>query len=129
MASSPWRQIQSTDSQSEYTALLGFVGLRSFATLPRFVWYGFQIELQLRRSLGVVGYRTETNFPRLQFFHLSAWQNEDAIRAFVLTEPHRGAMQKLIGRLGETKFCYWTVRGAELPLVFRRDVTRLGSLG
>src|SRR5688572_28815600 len=128
MATSPWRQIQTADPLSEYTALLGFVGLRSFAIFPRFAWYGFQIERQLGRTPGVIGYRFETYFGRLQFFHLSAWRNSHAIHAFVHEQPHRRIMHKLAGRLGETKFRYWTVKGSELPLVFEREVARLDRL-
>jgi hypothetical protein len=125
MASSPWRHLQPTEPLSEYTALLGFVGLRSLAVFPRFAWYGFQIERQLRRAPGIVGYRLETDFAHLRFYHLSVWRNEAAIGAFVHNDPHRAAMQKLINRLGETKFRYWTVRGSELPLHFDREVARL----
>jgi hypothetical protein len=125
MATSPWRQIQAADPLSEYTALLGFVGLGSLAILPRFAWYGFQIERQLGRAPGVIGYRTESCFGRLQFFHLSAWHSKHAIHAFVHEQPHRRIMQKMIGRLGETKFRYWTVTGSELPLVFEREAARL----
>ena len=91
---------------------------------PRFTWYGMQIERQLKRTAGLVGYRLQTEFLALKFFHLSAWQSEAAIRSFVHEEPHLAIMQKLVGRLGKTEFRYWSVKGSELPLDFERNIIR-----
>jgi hypothetical protein len=127
MPTSPWRQIEPADPERRYTALLGFIRLKGFAILPRFAWHGIQIERQMRRTPGLVGYRVEAKFRSLEFFHLSAWRSADAIRAFVHDEPHGGIMQRLVGRLGETQFRFWTVSGSDLPLLFDREAGRLAA--
>jgi hypothetical protein len=120
-----WHQIDVVDPARSYTALLGYVQLKSFLLLPRFAWYGAQIEKQLKQTAGLIGYRLRAEFFAREFFHLSAWEDETAVQTFVHQQPHLRIMEKLIGRLGKTEFRYWTVKGSELPLVFERELQRL----
>ena len=123
-----WRQIDEVEPKRSYTALLGYVRLKNFMMLPRFVWYSMKIETQLRHTAGLVGYRMRAIVFAGEFLHLSAWESENAIQAFVHQQPHLGIMKKLAGRLGKIEFRYWTVQGSELPLVFERELHRLGSM-
>ena len=125
MAPLDWHEIDLVDPRRSYTALLGCVQLRSFAMLPRFAWYGMQIERQLNQTAGLIGYRFQAEFLARKFLHLSAWESEAAIRTFVHQQPHLRIMKKLVGRLGKTEFRYWTVKGSELPLVFEPELQRL----
>lgn len=125
MPSTPWTHKEIVDSERPYTALLGYVQLKTFGMFPRFAWYGMQIRKQLSRTPGVVGYRLKGRFSRLEFWHLSAWESPTAIHAFVHAQPHLRIMEELTGRLGKTDFRYWTVKGSELPLVFERELHRL----
>jgi hypothetical protein len=120
-----WRQIDVVDPARSYVALLGYVRLKSFSLLPRFAWYGAQIEKQLKQATGLIGYRLRAKFFAREFFHLSVWQDETVVQTFVHQQPHRRIMEELIGRLGKTEFRYWTVNGFELPLVFERELQRL----
>jgi hypothetical protein len=123
--SSPWRTLQATDPAGSYVALLGVVRLSGLRILPTFVRFGFHIERQLKHSQGAVGSRVGADVARLAFYHLSAWVTADAIQAFVDTAPHRIAVEQLAGRLGQTSFRYWTVRGSEFPMHFARELHRL----
>jgi len=44
------------------------------------------------------------------------WDDEAALRQFVVARPHRDIMQSLRGKMGETSFTRWQVRGSDLPL-------------
>jgi hypothetical protein len=108
-------------------ALLGVVRLGSLRILPTFLRFGVRIERQLRRTPGVVAYRTGADLLNLNFYHLSAWTDLGAIQEFVDTAPHLLAVERLSGRLGETSFRHWIVRGKDLPMRFRHELHRLGN--
>jgi hypothetical protein len=111
--------------ESVYVALLGVVRLSTIRILPTFVRFGIRIEHQLKRSPGIIGFRTGASIAQLGFFHLSAWASSDAIQRFVDTAPHSAAVEQLAGRLGPTSFRYWSVRGSDLPMYFGRELHRL----
>ena len=108
-------------------ALLGVVRLSSMRMLPTFLRFGVLIEHQMRHTRGVLAYRTGAQPLSLGFYHLSAWTGMAAIQEFVDTAPHLLAVERLSGRLGETAFRYWTIRGSDLPLRFHDQLHRLGS--
>jgi hypothetical protein len=125
MPTLPWHELAVVEPEHSYTALLGYLQLGSFLILPRFLWHTRQIEKQLKQTTGLVGYRLGAIVSARKFFHLSAWESEAAVQTFVHQEPHLRIMEKLVGRLGKAEFRYWTVKGAELPLVFERELPRL----
>jgi hypothetical protein len=122
---SPWRRLGVPDALRTYTALLGIVQLPSIRMLPTFLANGVRIELQLRRTPGVIGYRTRFELGKLRFYHISAWLDRAAIQRFIREQPHGRAMKTLYGRLGITMFRYWDVPGSDLPLVFGHEMLRL----
>ena len=84
----PWRNVLEVERDKTYVALLGCVRLPGIQVLPAFVRSAIRIERQLRRTTGVVGYRTATAPHLLSFYHLSAWTDAEAIQTFVGTAPH-----------------------------------------
>ena len=93
--------------------------------VPTFIYYGALIDRQLRRSPGMIGYRTAAAPLSLRFYHLSAWSDREALHRFIRTDPHRRAMDTLEGWIGTAAYGYWEVSGAELPLVLSRELFRL----
>ena len=123
----PWRPLAEVNPSRPYVALLGVVRLSSIRILPTFLRYGVRIERQLRRTPGVLAYRTGAEPLNLTFYHLSAWADAAALQEFVETVPHRLAVERLSGRLGETSFRYWTVSGIDLPMSFQHELHRIGA--
>ena len=121
----PWHTLLTPRPESSYVALLGVVRLSDLRILPTFIRFGVQIERQLKRSPGAVGYRTGADIPQPVFYHLSAWTSAEAIQEFIGTAPHGPAAEQLAGRLGPTSFRYWSVYGSQLPMHFRRELHRL----
>ena len=123
----PWHVTAQLDPNRKCLALLGLVHLQSPLLLPTFLQFGIRIERQLRRTSGVLGFRTAADPMSLKFYHLSAWHDKDAIDLFVRSAPHAFAVRRLIGRLGVTAFRYWEVQSSELPLEIRRELQRLST--
>lgn len=121
----PWHATCKTEIDHPYIGLIGLVQLRSIALLPTFLRFGISTERQLRRTQGVVGYRTAANPFNLTFYHLSAWIDGESINRFVHTQPHLDAVRQLTGRLGITTFRYWDIRGSDLPLRLGRELHRV----
>jgi hypothetical protein len=123
-----WHNTSSTELDRKYIALLGVVRLRKVTLLPTFLRFGIRIERQLKRTRGVVGYRTAAHPLSLTFYHLSAWIDADAIERFMETQPHLLAMQKLSGQLGLTVFRNWEIDGSELPLQLGGELFRVRAI-
>jgi len=128
LLSFPWKSVRRVEADRTYTALLGVVRITHLRSLPTFLGYGWSIERQLRRSDGLMAYRTAADVFHLGFYHLSVWTDRAAIQVFVRTPPHLHGMTELTGRLGPVAFKYWTLPpGAALPLHFRDELHRLDS--
>lgn len=127
MVTTRWYENGIVNPDRSYTALLGYLQLNSFRTFAKFVWYGRQIESQMKRTPEVLGYRIQARFSGLEFWHLSAWEDSTAIHAFVHAQPHLQIMEELAGRLGKTEFRYWRVKGSDLPLHFEQELHRLAA--
>ena len=122
MPVSPWFTIKSSEPQREYLALLTYLPLRSYRSIPRFLLYTFRVVGQLKRTPGLIGYSLWAELGKKQFWTLSAWENDQALSQFVPTMPHGEVMRKLDGKMGHTGFWRWKVKGSELPLQWREGL-------
>jgi heme-degrading monooxygenase HmoA len=114
----PWRSFQQADKNRHYVALLSYLPLKRYRTLPRFLWDTFRIVQQLREARGLIGYSMEMKLLRRRFWTLSAWESEEALQAFVDRLPHAGTMRALSSRMGRTAFIRWRVEASDLPLTW-----------
>ena len=73
----------------------------------------------------MVGYSLLARPLSKRFWTLSAWKNEDALRAFVQHPPHVRIMSALSLHMDKTKFVRWTVKGSDLPLRWDEALRRL----
>ena len=114
----PWRSFQQADKSREYVALLSYLPLKRYRSLPRFFSYTFRIVRQLRESRGLIGYSMEMKLLRRRFWTLSAWESEEALQAFVDRLPHAETMRALASQMGPTAFIRWRVEASEIPLTW-----------
>jgi len=112
----PWRARRPADPDTDYVALLTYLPLRRFRTLPAFTRFILAVQGQLAGAGGLVGYALRARPVSRRFWTLSVWDDEAALRQFVVAKPHRDIMQSLRGKMGETSFTRWRVRGSDLPL-------------
>jgi len=121
---SPWTTFATADANREYFALLSYLPVNKYRAIPRFLRFSFQIQRQLRTTPGIVGYSLRAKLMSRNFWTLSAWENEQALRDFVMKLPHGQAMKAMIPHMGPTNFTKWKVLGSALPLRWEEAMRR-----
>lgn len=111
----PWTTLGAIEPGREYLVLLSYLPLRTFSKIPGFFRYTFQIQGQLRKTAGAVGYSMRAKLLSRKFWTLSAWESDRALIDFVGRMPHAGTMKTLNPYMGATKFTRWRVPGSALP--------------
>jgi hypothetical protein len=124
MPASPWRTFGSPELEREYVALLSYLPLKSYLRIPVFFFYTTQVVKQLASAEGVLGHSVLARPLSKQFWTLSAWKDEAALRTFVQHPPHVRIMTALAPHMGETKFVRWKVKGSQLPLSWEDALRR-----
>jgi quinol monooxygenase YgiN len=125
MPASPWRTFGSSAPEQDYVALLSYLPLKSYWRIPVFFFYTAQVVKQLASAAGVLGYSVLAHSLSKQFWTLSAWRNEGALRAFVQHPPHVHVMTALAPYMDKTKFVRWMIKGSELPPRWDDALSRL----
>ena len=74
-----------------------------------------RIVAQLQQTPGVIGLAMIARPLRKQFWTLSAWESDDALRAFVAAGSHADTMHAMTPHVGATRFVRWKLRGADVP--------------
>ena len=115
MPEKKWQSFAKPNPDKEYLALISYLPLKSFWKLPTFLSYTLAIERQLKESRGIIGYSLLAHLLFKKFWTLSVWEDEGALMEFVRKGEHKETMIGLRGRLGNTKFVKWKVRGSEIP--------------
>lgn len=88
--------------------------VRSWRFLPGFLLLAVRSARQAQRSNGNLSVRV-LNDRRRTFWTSTSWESEAAMKAFMLAEPHRTAMRKLLEWCDEAALVHWTQPGSELP--------------
>jgi quinol monooxygenase YgiN len=109
MPASTRRTFGSSEPEREYVALLSYLPLKSYWRIPVFFFYTAQVVKQLASTEGVLGYSVLARPLSKQFWTLSAWKDDAALRTFVQYPHHVRIMTALAPHVGETKrFFYRT---------------------
>jgi heme-degrading monooxygenase HmoA len=122
----PWTSSRTPEHDGEYLVLLTYLPLRRFRTLPAFFRLTLAVQRQLAGTAGLVGYTLRARPFSRRFWTLSVWDSEDALKRFVVAQPHRDTMRRLGGKMGETYFTRWPLRGSDLPPSWE-DAMRRGA--
>jgi hypothetical protein len=121
---SPWIKFATPDRNREYFALLSHLPLNKYRAIPAFLKFTLQIQKQLGVTPGIVGYSLRAKPLSRNFWTLSAWENEQVLRDFVVKLPHGKAMRAMMPHMGPTKFTKWKVLGSALPLQWEEAMER-----
>jgi len=116
MLPTPWKSFAAPHADKEYVALLSFLPLKRYRAIPKLVRFMFEIQTQLAKSRGLVGYSLGAELTRKRFWTISAWEDRQSLRDFVEQIPHSRIMQELAPHMGKTGFAEWTVRASEIPI-------------
>ena len=110
----PWKALESVEDGREYLALLSYLPLRSYAKIPAFLRFTFQIHGQMRNTPGAIGYALRAKLLSRKFWTLSVWENEGALMDFVHKAPHSEVMKSIATHMGATRFTRWKLQGSAI---------------
>ena len=125
----PWIKFATPDTNREYFALLSYLPLNKYRAIPAFVKFSLQIQKQLRKTPGIIGYSLRAKLSSRNFWTLSAWIDEKQLTDFVVKIPHGQAMKAMTPYMGPTKFTKWRVMGSALPLRWEEAMERSRKVG
>jgi heme-degrading monooxygenase HmoA len=87
--------------------------VRSLRFLPGFAWYAVRSNFQARRAAGML--RIGLLADRAQtFWTMTAWENREAMLAFMKSGAHKEAMPKLMEWCDEASVAHWEQEDATL---------------
>jgi hypothetical protein len=125
MAEMKWRSFAKPGPDKAYVALVSYLPLKRYWMLPALVKNTLEIQAQLGRSKGLIGYSLLAQLLRLEFWTLSVWEDERALMEFVHGEPHSRVMEALRPYLGKTAFAQWKLEGSDVPPVWPDAMKRV----
>jgi heme-degrading monooxygenase HmoA len=112
----PWKSFTSPEDGKEYVALLSFLPLKRYRTIPKLARLAIETMRQLATSHGLIGYSLLAELTRKRFWTLSVWKDRQSLTDFVEHIPHSRIMQDLAPHMDKTQFVEWTVRASEIPI-------------
>lgn len=121
----PWKSVAQPVPDREYAAILTYLPLKSFSTLPQFFYYTGRIQSQLKSAPGLIGYSLVAHVFAKRFWTLSVWEDEAALEHFVRQQPHRQAMLSLRSHMGDSAFTRWKLNGVAVPPSWRAAMEQL----
>jgi hypothetical protein len=87
--------------------------LQKRSSTVRFFRAVSEIRKQLANADGMVGYTLRAKPIARDYWTLSVWSDESALRQFMRTAPHAQLMGSLRPIMGPTKFVQWEISGTE----------------
>lgn len=88
--------------------------IRRLWHMPSFAVAAFSSLQQARRAPGFIGGSVCPD-RRLTFWTMTVWRDEAAMRAYMLSGPHRAAMPKFAGWCDEASVVHWEQAEAAAP--------------
>ena len=88
--------------------------VRKWRFMPGFAVYAVRSRSQALKAEGNLGIRL-MRAPGNVFWTATAWESEDAVKRFMLAQPHGEAMKRLMDWCDEASVAHWTVDDAALP--------------
>lgn len=123
----PWKMLTEPRQDRDYVALLSFLPLKRYRTIPKFLWLTFETQRQLRQSKGLIGYSLHAEPFRRQFWTLSVWEDRQSLMDFVGEIPHSRIMQSLAPHMGKTKFVQWQLAASGIPPAWNAAKARMAA--
>lgn len=96
-----------------YLVMASHLPLNRISATGRFFRAVFAIRKQLRTSDGLIGYTLRARPLRREYWTLSVWTDQQALRGFMRTSPHVQLMSSLKPIMGTTKFVQWEISASD----------------
>src|SRR5277367_2472492 len=88
--------------------------VRSWLYLPAFFVQALRSVSQAAKAEGSLAVKILRDRKKT-FWTATSWSSDSAMRAFMLTNPHKSAMRRLPGWCDEAALVHWSQDGPELP--------------
>jgi heme-degrading monooxygenase HmoA len=92
--------------------------LKRRRSIPGFLRDALAIRRQLARADGLIGYALDAELARETFWTFSVWEDRASLDAFASSDPHRAIIRRLRPLMGPTRFEFFQVLGADLPMTW-----------
>lgn len=127
MPTLPWIRVDESQPGADAIVMASRFHVRGFRHVLPFLIDAMRVRAQVRRSAGALGVTLVAHPLRREFRTLSAWRDREALDAMVGSEPHRSVMARQKAAMADSKFKFWTVPAAELPLQWEDANQRLDA--
>ena len=109
----PWTARAEMKPGSDYLVMASYLPLSRITATRRFFQGVSAVRTQLASAGGLVGYTLRAKPLARDYWTLSVWQDDAALREFMRTPPHVRLMTSLKPYMGPTKFVTWTISAAD----------------
>ena len=101
------------ETGTSYLVMASHLPLNQITATVRFFRAVLAVRKQLATAEGLIGYTLRAKPLARDYWTLSVWTDDTALRAFMRTPPHVQVMTSLKPVMGPTKFVTWTVSKAD----------------
>ena len=109
----PWTTRAEMEPGSGYLVMASHLPLKRISSIVRFFRGVTAVRRQLAAAHGLVGYTLRAKPLARDYWTLSVWKDEGALREFMRTPPHVQLMTSLKPLMGPTKFVTWSITAAD----------------
>ncbi|HTV12052.1 MAG TPA: hypothetical protein VME20_09330 [Acidimicrobiales bacterium] len=127
MPATPWVQRARPAPGAQYLAMASRLPLQHHRSVPGFLRDALFVQKQLAKSPGLVGYTLKADIFSKTFWTFSVWETQSQLDAFARSEPHRSIIERLRPHMGETRFEFFPVQGATIPMKWAEVRARLSA--
>jgi heme-degrading monooxygenase HmoA len=97
----------------DYLVVASHLPLARIGATPQFVRAVAAVRRQLAGTPGLLGYTLRAKPLAGDYWTLSVWSDDAALRAFMSAPPHAGVMASLKPVIGPARFAQWTTACAD----------------
>jgi len=109
----PWTARGEMEPGTGYLVMASHLPLKRITATVRFFRAVSAVRRQLATADGLIGYTLRAKPLAGDYWTLSAWNDDTALREFMRTAPHIQVMTSLKPLMGPTKFVTWTASAAD----------------
>jgi len=109
----PWTTGAEMEPGSDYLAMASHLPLKRISATVRFFRGVSAVRRQLAATDGLVGYALRAKPLARDYWTLSVWTDDRALRQFMRTPAHVQLMTSLKPYMGPTKFVTWSISAAD----------------
>ena len=109
----PWTARAQMEPGTGYLVMASYLPLKRITATVRFFRGVSAVRKQLATADGLIGYTLRARPLARDYWTLSVWKDDGALREFMRTPPHVQLMTSLKPLMGRTKFVTWTISAAD----------------